>query len=83
MLRPNWVSEPKIYCKKGTDLKFSLNERIAEKMEYIWWCMLEYILNPVFPLPPENMHSQLGKAKANFSHTQNDSCDYTGVCSHT
>lgn len=52
-------------------------------MEYIWWSMLEYILNPVFPLPPENMHSQLGKAKANFSHTQNDSCDYTGVCSHT
>lgn len=40
-------------------------------MEYIWWHIVEYILNPVFHLPPENVHSQLGKAKANFSHTQN------------
>lgn len=41
--------------------------------------IVEYVLSIIFPLSPENMHSQLGNVEANFSHTQNDSCNYSRI----
>lgn len=40
---------PKSTARKEWDLKFSLKERIAEKMKYIWWHIVEYIFESLLP----------------------------------